>query len=346
MGDGPDFIVDPSGQAKDVRRGSSNGRSGYRPAGRSAGSEARQHAGPTARPYARRASLTTDQPRQDRSSGVILIPIGLIITVIIVIFRACAGETEVPQQQAFTFRREAPLPLNLGDPDLDRGHRFLARGEYAEAMASYNEALQRNPLLAEAHNGCGLVYLAMGEHEGAISEFDQAIQLDAGMADGYNNRGISYMELGQYEEALADLDEAVRVDKDFAKAYYNRGLVYYAQGELDQAIYDYGRAIALSSRRRNPVTPEVTSIPGLALEGEAAQKYRQLFSKEANVPVAYASRALAYYDKGEAQKARADLDKALELGLDTGEEEWLGQLLEWLLELEEMEREPESRPSL
>jgi tetratricopeptide (TPR) repeat protein len=42
----------------------------------------------------------------------------------------------------------------------------------------------------------------------------------------------------------------------------------------------------------------------------------KLLWSEADLPSAYAARGLVYVDKGEYERAIADLEKALELGLD------------------------------
>ena len=65
--------------------------------------------------------------------------------------------------------------------------------------------------LAWAYNNRGLGYDRRGEFAQAIEEYDQALRLDPGYDFAYQNRGVTYESLGQYERAAVDWERAIRI---------------------------------------------------------------------------------------------------------------------------------------
>jgi tetratricopeptide (TPR) repeat protein len=200
-------------------------------------------------------------------------------------------------------------------------------GEYDMAIAEFNIAIHSNPEFGDAYNGRGLVYLAMGRLDEALADFDRAIELLPESGDAYNNRGAAYYHEGDYTRAMADFDMAIQVEPGFAKAHYNRALVHNALGRYAEAIADFDRAIEL--------TPETTFAalneppPGVsAAPIDELLDYFRLMESEADLPLAYANRGLAYLASGDFERAAADFSKALELGLDPDDQGWVEQGLE------------------
>ncbi len=93
----------------------------------------------------------------------------------------------------------------------------------------------------------GLAYYEQGQYEQAIADYDRAIDLNPDDARPYNNRGNAYSKQGQYEQAIADYDRAIDLNPDDAPAYYNRGLAYRQQGQHERAIADFERYLELST---------------------------------------------------------------------------------------------------
>jgi tetratricopeptide (TPR) repeat protein len=61
----------------------------------------------------------------------------------------------------------------------------------------------------------------LGDYQRAIDDFNQAIQLDPLFANAYKDRGIAQLELGEYARAVEDFDQAVQINPQDAEAYYN-----------------------------------------------------------------------------------------------------------------------------
>ena len=60
---------------------------------------------------------------------------------------------------------------------------YFQTGRYEEAIASYRQALQLKPDLAEAHLNLGMSYLKAGDRGSALGEYKILRALDKPMAD-------------------------------------------------------------------------------------------------------------------------------------------------------------------
>lgn len=76
----------------------------------------------------------------------------------------------------------------------------------------------------------------------AIADYDQAIRRNPNLADAFYTRGNTYHDRGQYDCAIWDYDQAVNLDPGFARAYARRGQAYLATGQRSQANADFARA--------------------------------------------------------------------------------------------------------
>jgi tetratricopeptide (TPR) repeat protein len=287
MPDKPDFIVDPAGKVQDVR-GQNN------PSPKS--SSQQPEPGPSIT-----AMDKNTRSNQRPSGGFILIPIGLIFTVIIMVLRGLSGpgkENSYPESDVNS---------------LNSGIYSYNQGDYGKALMYFNLAIASQPDMGEAYNDRGLTYQAMGEIDKAVSDFTRAIELLPNPAVAYSNRGGIYLSTSNTEQALVDLDKAIELSPCLAVAYQNRGLTHLNLGNYDQAIVDFDQAIEL--------TPEFKFSLQATLENQRPVGGNDLSGlingqNEADLPIVYANRAIAFLQIGDPERAVADLEKATQLGLD------------------------------
>ena len=62
----------------------------------------------------------------------------------------------------------------------------------------------------------GIAKHNQGEYAGAIADYNQAIRLNPDDADTFHNRGFAKVKLEQYAGAIADYNEAIRLNPDDA----------------------------------------------------------------------------------------------------------------------------------
>jgi len=104
------------------------------------------------------------------------------------------------------------------------GQIAMRDGEPRKAIASFQEAIQRDPGLADAHLNLGVLYHDAGDYEAAIAEFQAAIRLLPGYRDAHLDLGNSLRKLGRFAEAEEAYRKALKLDPDCADCYFNLGV--------------------------------------------------------------------------------------------------------------------------
>jgi tetratricopeptide (TPR) repeat protein len=111
----------------------------------------------------------------------------------------------------------------------------------------------------------GIMRLRSGNYLNAIADFDSAIQLVPDMGEAYVNRGAASIKLGRFDASLMDLNRGLELGVDEpAKAYYNRALAYEGLDDLRAAYFDYRRASEINPQWQEPKTQLVRfTVTGL-----------------------------------------------------------------------------------
>ncbi|NET09947.1 MAG: tetratricopeptide repeat protein [Symploca sp. SIO2B6] len=109
-------------------------------------------------------------------------------------------------------------------------------GNYADAIALFDQLLQQNPLSAADYNNRGLVHFQNHQHDEALADYNRAIDLDAELANAYDNRGNYYAHHGDLFGALLDYDMAIDLNPFSIKARINQGITF-------RELKIYGRAV-------------------------------------------------------------------------------------------------------
>ncbi len=151
--------------------------------------------------------------------------------------------------------------------------------KFSQAVATYQNALTKNPKSSEAYHNLGLALQAVGQGEQAAAAFRAAIQLqpdyesaefnlanrlaDAGKldeaiaryavaqrlnparAETANGLGICYAMQGKFSEAESQFRIAVSLKPDYAGAEGNLGNALGAQNKIEEAIPHYQKALKL-----------------------------------------------------------------------------------------------------
>jgi tetratricopeptide (TPR) repeat protein len=126
-----------------------------------------------------------------------------------------------------------------------RGMARYRLGDFAGAVADYDEALARQADFAEALNNRGAAHAAVGDLRAAVADYNAALSFRPDYPEAHNNRGAARHALNDLAGALADFDRAVELRPEYAEAYYNRGTVRQAQKDYGGAVEDFGRVIQL-----------------------------------------------------------------------------------------------------
>jgi len=100
---------------------------------------------------------------------------------------------------------------SIPDLTLARCTRAIQSGELSE------------PSMAVTLNNRGNAYQNKGDYARAIADYDQAIKLHSDSALIYSNRGRAHQQRGDYERAIQDYEQAIRLDPTSARGFTNAG---------------------------------------------------------------------------------------------------------------------------
>ncbi len=143
---------------------------------------------------------------------------------------------------------------------LNRGNALAALGRADEAFAAYDEALACKPDYAGAHVNKGNLHTRLDQTESAIASYRSALAIDHAMPQVHMALGMGLQELGKLDEAIAAFRDAARFDPDSTAAHTSLGNALIRRDELAQALESFRKATELE-----PGTAAVWSNFGGAL---------------------------------------------------------------------------------
>jgi chemotaxis protein methyltransferase CheR len=110
---------------------------------------------------------------------------------------------------------DAAGETEVGEPESAAAHLIAAReyaddGDFTEALASAEEALRLDPLLAAARYILGLIHLRAGRTEEAIADFRRTVYADDTFVLAHLNLGNLHRGRREYAEACRQYEAALR----------------------------------------------------------------------------------------------------------------------------------------
>lgn len=124
------------------------------------------------------------------------------------------------------------------------------RGNVAQALRKYDEAIALDPTLVNAYVGRGQVYARKGDLDRASREYENALELDPSSEEAVFAQVGVLSGLTKPEEAAKTLDTAVRLNPANPKFQAARGDFYRFEGKNGRAVQSYTAAIQLSQASR------------------------------------------------------------------------------------------------
>ena len=122
------------------------------------------------------------------------------------------------------------------------GDIYDSMGDFENAVAAYQVAIQLDPEEAWYHNYLGDIYYGADDFASAEAEYRLAIEIDSTVPRFYDNLGYALNWQDRYEEAIAVYNTMIEVAPDSGVAWYGRGLNYYYLGMNAEAIADLQNA--------------------------------------------------------------------------------------------------------
>jgi tetratricopeptide (TPR) repeat protein len=194
-----------------------------------------------------------------------------------------------------------------------QGSSFQYNGDYEQAIAAYDKALQLRPTYAEALDSKGVALGQQSNWEDALAMFDKATRVNPNYVWAWSNRSAALSKVGRYEEALESADKALRLNPKLPDAWQAQGIALRWLMRWAQSLEASERAILLK--------PDFASAWGnkgyvLVKQGRLTEALpalnKAIAFKRSNANLWY-DRAYFYAESQDTENALADLERAIEL---------------------------------
>jgi tetratricopeptide (TPR) repeat protein len=142
------------------------------------------------------------------------------------------------------FREALRLLPGYSEAQYNLGAAFWLSGAYDEAIEQLRPALRANPQNAHGHYALGSCLQARGRLDEAEACFRQTIRLRPDHAAAHNDLGSVLLTEGKSEEADALFRQALQLNPHYSDAHSNLGTLLAREGKLDEAIEHFRLAVA------------------------------------------------------------------------------------------------------
>lgn len=150
---------------------------------------------------------------------------------------------------------------------MERGWSAYASGKYAQALLSFERAINFDEELADAHNGVGWSHLSLSLNIPLAQEaFQNAVQLDASNSDAWvglaNLLYLRHKDATDFRSAIRAIDNALQGDTQYlfrhdyysnAELYALKASCYYYLGENQSAQQEVDRVLQVDATNRTAV---------------------------------------------------------------------------------------------
>lgn len=135
---------------------------------------------------------------------------------------------------------------------LEKGKQLYREDQDAAAAEAFQQAIQLDPDLAEAHFRLGLSYEALNKAEEAEAEYKKAVDsyrkyLDDHPEDfeAHYNLGQAYANLHRYSEAVREYRLAIGLRDGDADIYFDLGMALTRLAQYDQAVSAFSKSLEI-----------------------------------------------------------------------------------------------------
>jgi tetratricopeptide (TPR) repeat protein len=193
-------------------------------------------------------------------------------------------------------QKSADAPANRADRAkaqhlFNRGNNFFDQRAYAEAVALYEEALELDPLHAEALNNLGSSLSYLSRYGEAEQCFREAMAINPNYANPYGNLGNLLRQKSALPEAEASLRRALKLRPNYTEARINLGLTLVFLGRLRDARTYFAKALKAAPRNVHALfgMGQIATLEGRFEEADTT--FRRIIEIDPKMPNAWAALA-------------------------------------------------------
>ena len=178
----------------------------------------------------------------------------------------------------------------------NRGVAQMSQQFTERAAASFAEAFQKDPKMAQAATNEGIALMTLQKLDEAKKALQQAIALDPHSAQAWYNMGLAEHAANEVEAALASFQQAVKIDPRDADSYYYEGDCYQELKQFDKAIAIFQKALEIDPLHASSEFQLARAFQRSGRVAEAKehfQRFQHLTSTKIGAPI-----GLSYGEQG------------------------------------------------
>jgi len=193
-------------------------------------------------------------------------------------------------------------------------------GNLEAAMKKYNQVLDINRRIYQAHFQLGVLYKKMGNISQAIQSYQSALNIKKTYDKGWYALGIAHKENGDIDNAKKAFEETVRLNQKYYKAHKSLGEIFIDLEQYDDAVKSFKTAINYKSNYAAAyhalgITYGKGKLEDYRRSVEALEKAVDLAPREV---LSWYSLAESYNELGECDKAKEAALEAVDLKKNFG----------------------------
>ena len=207
------------------------------------------------------------------------------------------GDPLINRRRAPVARTDAAAAAKdegLNRPFLDpsgKGAVAYTAGDYATALAQFQEAVERHPQDAEALSNLGQVLVRLNRANEAIPYFERALAIVPDRWTYQFNLARALGLLGRMDESIAAYRRAQQLVPDDYVTSFNLALALHKRGDEAGAVEQYRKAITLQPEDATFRLALGNSLARLDKRAEAAAAYQEYLRLSPSAPDADKVRA-------------------------------------------------------
>ena len=129
---------------------------------------------------------------------------------------------------------------------------YFREGNWQEAIAACQKALQISPESAEAYKTLGNILQRLGKKGKALGYYAKALEIKPDLAEVYANLGSFYAEQEKWEQAINYYHQALTLKPNLAGIYRSLALIWEELGKDQQALECLSQAVHLEPKTLAP----------------------------------------------------------------------------------------------
>jgi Flp pilus assembly protein TadD len=166
------------------------------------------------------------------------------------------------------------------------------RGDFAAAVASYQDAISVRPDAAGFHNNLGVSLTAAGRVSEAAESYQRAANLNPKSPQIHLNLGNALRTMGRGAESVGSLRNAVSLHPSYAEARNSLAMSLYGVGDLEGSLAEFQKAVSLRPDFASAWSNLANVLRDVGRTDEAFAAYRRAISIQADHPDAHKNLAI------------------------------------------------------